>query len=293
MKKQLLAFMAAWPVTMVTDHHGSVSMHTGYYPDGEPWRTPAGRSRQLEGKERLTALGLNEYLYPGRHYAASVGLFTTPDPLAADYGWVNPYSYCAGNPNRFTDPTGMVLNADKESQNRIKMGFSEEVQRYIEFDKNGLLNADRLNECKVESENLNDLKLLANSEITTCVRAVTRASGKKDECDLGSDEESRKGVTYLPNTPNAESKDDNINVNTGLDLSYSKQASNMAHELYGHAATFLKGKPAVHDSAPVSNVIFKDGQVAFIFERRQTDLEIRIKRAEREAFNNYRRSVLK
>ncbi len=32
------------------------------------------------------------------------------DPLAAKYPWITPYSYCAGNPVKYTDPTGMFFD---------------------------------------------------------------------------------------------------------------------------------------------------------------------------------------
>ena len=43
----------------------------------------------------------------GRRWVLS--RWTTQDPLAAKYGSLSPYSYCAGNPIRFFDSDGMKV----------------------------------------------------------------------------------------------------------------------------------------------------------------------------------------
>ena len=50
---------------------------------------------------------LDSYDFEARVYDPTMGRFTAPDPLAWDTPWVSPYSYCASNPIRYIDPTGM------------------------------------------------------------------------------------------------------------------------------------------------------------------------------------------
>jgi RHS repeat-associated protein len=54
--------------------------------------------------DNISTLNWNDY--SARHYDATLGRFTTPDPLAEKYYSISPYAYCAGNPMRFIDPDG-------------------------------------------------------------------------------------------------------------------------------------------------------------------------------------------
>lgn len=97
-------------VTGVADDSGSITQSVNYYPDGEPWLEPSGDNRFLfAGKERLDIGGLNLYDFGPRLYNAAGCFWYLPDPAAASYPHISPYSYCAGNPVRYTDPTGMVI----------------------------------------------------------------------------------------------------------------------------------------------------------------------------------------
>ena len=54
--------------------------------------------------------GLDLYDFHARQYDPVLGRFTTPDPLSEKYYHLSPYAYCASNPLRYIDPTGMELN---------------------------------------------------------------------------------------------------------------------------------------------------------------------------------------
>jgi RHS repeat-associated protein len=58
------------------------------------------------GKEDEPMFGLRLFDFHARQLD-DYGRFTTIDPLAEKYPWMSPYEYCAGNPIRFADPTGM------------------------------------------------------------------------------------------------------------------------------------------------------------------------------------------
>lgn len=61
-------------------------------------------------KELDRMYGLDWYDYTARRYDAVLGRFTTMDPLCEKYYWISPYAYCANNPIKYIDPTGMEID---------------------------------------------------------------------------------------------------------------------------------------------------------------------------------------
>ena len=47
------------------------------------------------------------YYFEARYYRAPT--FTSRDPLFEKYFWMSPYAYCANNPVKYVDPTGMTV----------------------------------------------------------------------------------------------------------------------------------------------------------------------------------------
>ena len=87
--------------------------------------TNALESVQLFGTERVSDrahignrwsnfAGLGWHDNTARWHDAILDRFTIPDPKAADYPSFSPYSHCAANPLRFTDPTGMVYSLNQD-----------------------------------------------------------------------------------------------------------------------------------------------------------------------------------
>ncbi len=59
------------------------------------------------------------YYFEARYYRAPT--FTSRDPLFEKYFWMSPYAYCANNPVKFVDPTGMEVEiVCPETGNTIK-----------------------------------------------------------------------------------------------------------------------------------------------------------------------------
>ena len=88
-----------------------------YYPGGLPTHTPEGLdvNRYLHtSKELDTRLGLTLYDFEARLYDPQLGRFLSPDPMAGSYTQFSPYTFCAANPLRYSDPTGMRLEYDIE-----------------------------------------------------------------------------------------------------------------------------------------------------------------------------------
>ncbi len=73
---------------------GDVSRGTGIQTD------------RYTGKELDREAGLDLYDYGARQYDATVGLFTSMDPMCEQNPNVNPYLYCHGNPVNRIDPDG-------------------------------------------------------------------------------------------------------------------------------------------------------------------------------------------
>ena len=95
-------------------------------------RVYAGEPVQLFGTKRVTDrahignrwsnfAGLGWHDNTARWHDAILDRFTTPDPKAADYPSFSPYTHCAANPLRFTDPTGMDIYCFDDNGTLIKV----------------------------------------------------------------------------------------------------------------------------------------------------------------------------
>ena len=93
---------------MVASPTGDVAEVNHYYPYGMLMTPEAGvQPHKYGGKELDRENGLDWYDSQARWYDPALGRTTTMDSKAEDYPSVSPYAWCAGNPVRFTDPTGM------------------------------------------------------------------------------------------------------------------------------------------------------------------------------------------
>ena len=107
---------------------GTLVQSATYYPYGEPHRDPAvsagigiaGPEQQTTSatfsnpylygdKEYVRRDGLREYIYGARMCIPSETRFSSIDPLCEKYYHLSPYVFCAANPIRYTDPTGMDI----------------------------------------------------------------------------------------------------------------------------------------------------------------------------------------
>ena len=85
----------------------------GFIPDAKAdVRDHLGSTRAViddAGALLQTVNGLNLHDFHGRWQDYATGRFTTLDPMATDYGHLSPYTYCAANPLKYTDPDGRIL----------------------------------------------------------------------------------------------------------------------------------------------------------------------------------------
>ena len=112
-------------VRVVRDGSGTVRQRFDYYPYGTVSRVWTG-STATDGPEKRYRFGGKEtagnaltdpagtgtapgapYLdFGARLYSPRTATWLSPDPLAEKYYSISPYTYCAGNPVSFVDPTG-------------------------------------------------------------------------------------------------------------------------------------------------------------------------------------------
>ena len=92
------------------------------------------------------------YDFEARYLSPSFHRFTTMDPMAEKYYSISPYAYCAGNPVRYSDPTGAV--------------FTERSLEYVErllnnIDERQNHNAERIAQLqeRLHSERLSDKRV--------------------------------------------------------------------------------------------------------------------------------------
>lgn len=85
---------------VINSERDSVVQSTMYYASGVPMAHSLARDEQpylYNGKELVEAHGLNTYDYGFRGYYATIGRFTSIDPLAEQTPWQSPYAYAGNN----------------------------------------------------------------------------------------------------------------------------------------------------------------------------------------------------
>jgi RHS repeat-associated protein len=97
---------------MVTDNSSIVSQGFLYAPFGEiiseytpGWETDRIPKYAFNAKELDEENGM--YYYSARYYAPPT--FISRDPMFEKYPSISPYTYCANNPMKYVDPTGMDI----------------------------------------------------------------------------------------------------------------------------------------------------------------------------------------
>ena len=104
---------------VVAKSDGTVIQTNHYYPYGMSFAEGTFADKQpykYNGKELDMENGLDIYDYDARQMEATLGRFTSVDPMAEKYYSVSPYAYCGNNPVMLVDVNGkewgIVLNAN-------------------------------------------------------------------------------------------------------------------------------------------------------------------------------------
>ena len=116
-------------ICMVIDSEAeSIVQDTYYWASGMPSSTDLDKQPYLyNGKEFMTAHGLNEYDSQARMYYATIMRTTTMDPLAEKYYHISPYAWCGNNPIRHIDEDGQYYFDWDDWCYRSSYGNHEEV----------------------------------------------------------------------------------------------------------------------------------------------------------------------
>jgi len=139
----------------ITDHLGnnrivanaaaSVVQSTQYYPFGMPFADATGQNIQpykYNNKELDGRNGLNWYDYSARYLVFDYPNLSTIDPMAEKYYSISPYAYCANNPLKYIDPTGMWIvvsdgtnsyRYDNGQLYREQMNFQTRSMEYVAY----------------------------------------------------------------------------------------------------------------------------------------------------------------
>ena len=158
-------------VRAVVTPAGDVAEVNHYYPYGMLMTPEAGvQPHKYGGKELDRQNGLDWYDSQARWYDPALGRTTTMDPMAEDYPGISPYAWCAGNPVRFTDPTGMVFTEKSwdhilKLQNEIGKKLDKnlhKIQKYSDEIASGKIDGKKASKLqgKIESLQKNNLDLL-------------------------------------------------------------------------------------------------------------------------------------
>ncbi len=164
------------------------------------------------GKELDTMHGLNMYDFGARQLDPTSGLFTSMDPLCEKYYNISPYSYCAGNPIRYVDPTGMAYG-DYFDENGKHLGTDgiDDGEIYIVTDTKERKQIKN-NGGNVEYGSISSAQNIGNVEVlkasTDVLDRTTKNGAIAEECAVvpknGKAVSGEKGTYSLATLPNVE-----------------------------------------------------------------------------------------
>jgi RHS repeat-associated protein len=116
--------------------------------------------RKYGGKELDRENGLDWYDSQARHYDPTTGRTPTMDSKAESYYSLSPYLWCAGNPVRNIDPTGMYF--DQATTNQAGLYIEQLNERIAELNHSNA--EDRAEQLAEVARSLQDIEDMRNDE---------------------------------------------------------------------------------------------------------------------------------
>ena len=226
----------------------------------------------FSGKESQSFLSASIPLldFGARMYDPLTARWTAQDPLAEKYYAVSPYAYCEGMPVNLIDRLGkeVIPYGDAELE-MIRNTLPEEARKYVQLDKNGMINKELLAQYACESLNFKNLINLVNSDKVIKVSFNDNFSFKDKDGQLGTadmsyfpfdesfpedkdtdfvfisglstGESGFYGKTLFPdNDGDQNSTTDAIEIIIHPSLSKVGAAEAFSHEGYGHALLYIR-----------------------------------------------------
>ena len=278
----------------ITDAKANITQFDAYLPYGELLVDEHSSSEEMpykfNGKEFDEETGL--YYYGARYMNPRTSLWYGVDALAKKYVSTGSYVYCIGNPIRLIDPDGRKVKADVNSQTNIYNILTKEDAKYVKFDKNGILDVHRLQKLDSKSDIIQAIKTLANSDITYSFEVKSEDDHGKKFKD--GDFNFYRGVTEIPGAESQPSKDNDVHIIVGINLSEEQQAKTTAHEGMGHAYIYeltRDYKKASHDYQPTATVEWDEELQRMVTIMGREDKNVllvpQIKKVVSEAERNY------
>lgn len=141
--------------------------------------------------------GLNQYDFHARQHDPAIGRFMSIDPLAEKYYSISPYVYCANNPIRFIDPTGMYFDeANEKKAQKLEKQIDKQAakleKKVAKIEKKGGdigdLN-DRIKELNNSKSDISDMRSNKNTEFR-----YAKASDKNNPAEQGNPNIARRGT---------------------------------------------------------------------------------------------------
>ena len=283
-------------IRALIDEDGNVVQENDYYPFGakiahDDYSNADDNRFLFSGKESQELVDLNAYDFGARMYDASLGRWSSVDPLGEKYVNLSPYNYCANSPQLFNDPNGTVLMLRGNVGEIIMalyngLDYGEAVK--FQF-RNGILDASSFIG-RVTSESslfLQDLYEIASSdkivELSFSKQNKYMLNGKltyedweipydydnriveyENYLDLSYDKEPRGrsangnfGQTLIPNADTESGKtstNGNIQVIINSKGNLNHRTRGLAHE-FAHVVLYLRGLPYGHTQPGVDSFI--------------------------------------
>ena len=219
--------------------NGQVLERNDYYPYGGRHENPslaadAANRWRFSGKELQTTAGVNLLDFGARLYDDRLCRWTTRDPMSEKYYGFSPYNYCAGDPVNLVDPEGMTIYVkDYASQRNVLNTLSKADSKHIAFSKTGMVIVNSMHES--DSKAFAALKTLSESKVNYNISSSLFYNTKEGIKVFKFGDAYEKGMTLMPNSQVDSSPDDDVYIVTNSLLNEIEQASNLAHEAYGHA----------------------------------------------------------
>ena len=144
---------------IVINQTGAIEQINHYYPFGGVFEVNTSTSGiqpyKYNGKELDRMHGLDYYDYSARMYDATLGRFTTVDPMVEKYYSMSPYAYCANNPVNFIDLDGRAWRPtfDMDHNGTRTYNGYEWIPNEQSYDKNGNLLAGLYSQAIFFSDN--------------------------------------------------------------------------------------------------------------------------------------------
>ena len=93
------------------------------------------RAVTYRSKGRTAPTG--DYDFGPRRYISAAPFWRAPDPKAHDYPNISPYAFCAANPIRYADPTGMDVFFLDEKGRETCRGLNNDIDLFIIIKEDG------------------------------------------------------------------------------------------------------------------------------------------------------------